>query len=204
MIIQPNAIISVSFEGRHDNQQTITVMNYRYMGISTIVNGRPVLDSLLSIIAQPGGLYDTYINTISQDVKDIRPYVQLIAPTRYAYITPGVAGQDGALPGACMPSNTAQTVTRRGEIADRRNISSLHLPGVPVASVTDSTLTPEHMVALLGFATKSVEAIVAAGGVELQPVAYRRVDYGFSRILTEAFVQPTVRVVRRRTVGLGT
>ena len=203
MIILPESIAQLTFQGTHDGQQVMTVMSYKSKNTAIITNGRPVLESLLNIAAQPLGLYEKYLACISSDVKAVVPYVQLVANARYAYITPAGAGTDGDIAGPCMPANTAQVVTRRGEIADRRNISSLHLPGVPVAAVVDSFLTAVHMAKLQEFGTASCQAIVTSDGTEWQPVAYRRTSPGDSRQLVEAYVQNTVRVVRRRTVGLG-
>jgi len=102
-----------------------------------------------------------------------------------------------------MPSNTAQVVTRRGDLADRRNVSTLHLPGVPVAQVVDSFLTITQQDILQSFGVSMLQEFVTPGGAELRPVAFRRVDPVASRPLTETFPQETVRILRRRTVGLG-
>jgi hypothetical protein len=178
-------------------------MSYRTRNETTITNGRPTLESFLNIIAQPGHLYDLYRDCVSQDVIDIRPFVQLVELARYAYISPNVPGEAGKIVGACMPANTAQVITRRGEIADRHNVSSLHLPGVPVASVINSFLTDAHRLVMTPFANKSVESVVASDGTIFSPCAYRRDNPAESRVLLEAFPQTTVRILRRRTVGLG-
>lgn len=203
-LLVPDAIVQVTFEGIHDGQQTITTLNYKNVNTSPVIDGRLQVASLLDNITAAGGLYDLYCLCLSQDVQNIRIYGQVITPTRYAYVQGTNAGGNGSIPGPCMPANTAQVVTRRGDIADHHNISDLHLPGVPIASVLDSKLTVQQLVALQTFLDESLRSYVTAGGASLVPVAFNRTTPSTSRELIEGYPQDTVRIVRRRTVGLGT
>lgn len=201
--LQPNSIVQLTFEGLHDGQRTITVMSYINDTLTPVADGQAQVASFLSSVMGVGGLYESYQACCSVDVKNIRAYGQVIELNRYAYIQAMGDGGDGAALGACMPANTAQVVTRRGELADRRNISTLHLPGVPISAVADSFLTDPQIAILQSFVDVSLLPIITVGGAELNPCAFRRADPVGSRHLTMGFVQNTVRILRRRTVGVG-
>jgi len=203
MIMMKNSIVQLTFEGRHDGQQTLTTMSYQYVDDATVIDAKPVLQAFGNVALGAGHVWEKYLQCLSVDVGDLLPYVQLIGPPRYAYIAATIVPENGLLTGPCLPANTAQVVTRRGDIADRRNISTLHLPGVPVAAVENSFLLPAQQALLQSFVDQSCQAIVTPTGQLFVPVAYRRSDPAFSRKVTEGFVQNTVRVVRRRTVGVG-
>lgn len=197
------SILQVVFEGKHDGQQVISVMSYIYDDLTTKPDGRAEIVSVLSQVMAPDGLYEKYIACVSVDVSDIRCYGQFITPIRYAYVRAVGDGVSGANAGPCLPSNTAQVVSRRGDLADRANISDIHLPGVPVGAVISSELTGPQLTLLQSFGTASVQPYVSATGGNYQPVAFHRESPVLSRKLTESFPQDTVRVMRRRTVGLG-
>jgi len=202
--IAAGSIMAVSAVGKMNGQETITTVHYRYANLTgTIPDGRAAIIYVLTQIRMAGGWFEKYLACISGAVTGIQLYGQWITNTRYAYATDGVAAASGDLAATVMPQNVAMVVTRRGDLADRKNISTLHLPGVPASEVAAGVLSLDQQIALNDFANASIQPFVLTGGQELYPCAFNRNDPSFSRILTESFAQQTVRVMRRRTVGLG-
>lgn len=202
--IAAGSIMAVSAVGTMNGQETITTVHYRYANLTgTIPDGRAAIMTVLAAIRLPDGWFSKYLDCMSSTVKNVQLYGQWITNTRYAYATDGEPALDGDIAGDAMPQNVAMVVTRRGDLADRHNISTLHLPGVPLDFVVNGNLTDDAIAALEEFANATLQDFVLISGQELKPCAFRRSDPPVSRMLTEAFAQRTVRVMRRRTVGLG-
>lgn len=197
------AVLAISIEGRQDNQQVITTLHYRLLD-NSLGDGRAAALAMMSNLQQGGDLFDAYKACLCDAVTDLTMYAQWVTPQRFAYVVSPEAPAMGVIGTAPLPANVAQVVTRRGEEANRRSISTLHLPGVPVAAVVGGILDGAQKALLQDFADIACDANILVGGATLQPCAFTRLAPDTSKLLVEGFPQDTVRVMRRRTVGLGT
>lgn len=197
------ATLQIVFRGFLDGQEVITTMSYNRRAATPHADGGALLTNYLNKVIEAGEVFGKYIAAISSGVTDIGVFGQWTDPTRYAYKYANNAVTAGAIAGACMPSNVAACVTRRGDLAVRSNISNLHLPGLPVAAVTDSIISPAHMVLLLDFANQSLAPLIEDDGDIADPVAYHRAEPDVSAVLVDAYAHNISRVQRRRTVGVG-
>lgn len=202
--ITTNSVLQIQFEGRHEGQQVMNVMTYVYDGGATTEDGPLVIDEIDGIITGPGTLFSAYLDCLSEDVIEINRAYQWIHPIRYAYVLKGTdEGNAGLVLEAAMPPNTSQAVTRRTNFSGREEVSTLKLPGVPVSKVVGGFLTPGHVATLNIFAQASVNEIPLGSGSKMVPIPWNRTVPGSANQLRTAYAHNTVRVMRRRTVGLG-
>jgi hypothetical protein len=103
--------------------------------------------------------------------------------------------------------NVAFTLTRVGPLAKRNNISSFHLPGCSDETISGGgQWTPAFLLAAAPLAVLLAEnQVLTAGAAILSPVIWHRklVPAGQSAQVLQCFGQPTIRVMRRRTIGVG-
>lgn len=201
--VAAGSVIAISAEGTLHGQQVMTTFHYKENSLIEIPDGRLAAIEMLTKIHLAGGLAELYLACMSQAVNNVEWYAQWITPTRFAYIAWSGLPAQGTILEESMPPNVAQVATRRGDRANRHNISNLHLPGVPVPSVVDGRLNAIQADRLQQLATESCDPITLVTGNEMVPVAFWRGNPFSSAQVVEGYPQDTTRVMRRRTVGLG-
>jgi len=110
--------------------------------------------------------------------------------------------------GVALSSNVAQVITRRTDNAGRSQVSDLHLPlSTAAATITNGFLTAAQQLLMETYKpTLYTSFTVLAGAVTLTPVIWHRsqanpvLSYD---VITSCAVQPTVRTMRSRNVGIG-
>lgn len=199
--IGPDSFIEISMESELNGQQNISLFHYVYTGTAIIPDGRQLALDFLDVLAGPDALYEAYLACLSSDVGQVQMYAQWIHPNRFAYVTyPTPSDADG--PVGALPQNVSVAITKRGVVAARNAIGTLHMPAVPSDWVVNGQVvqpigTPYQDLA------DSLASDQTVGAVTLEPVLFNRTTPADSQFIAEAFYQLTSRVDRRRTVGLG-
>jgi len=206
-VIDAADIIQVTINGDLVGQQCLSVLHYAV----TTVSGAPqeqldVFTALDTYWRGAGKLFATYGACTPTDWSSQTRRYQAIQPVRRvaAVISTGITG--GAL-GAAGTANVAGVVTKKGDLGLRKDIGSVHIPGPPPGDNAANGLwgAPQRTL-LAAFGVQLIaSATVAVGGVNytVSPVIYHR-DQPLNPTPITAFAnQSTVRVVRRRTVGVG-
>jgi len=198
-----NDIVLVTFEGKLDGQQILSGFHYR---VSQTDGSFPMfeeLDEFIGRIRAPNKLFQLYQNIITDNLVDLQVYAQVIYPIRYRYTNAGEDTQTGAQDSICYPANVQASITRAAERAGRRYVSHLALPSIPIGAVENSLLTAGFLEDMNLLAVEMTKSVVLPTGAVLDPVIFHpKFDPVYSNIML-AFPQPTSRVMRRRTVGLG-
>lgn len=197
-------ILEVTFEGLLAAQQVMVTHHYRVLE-ADIVN----LDDFVALEFGPwlegnNNPFDAFVESISDQVTNLAIYVQAIYPNRYRYVQYVTGISNGDLVGAVLPPNDGYAITKRGDQANRHNIGTMHVPGVRASDVTDGILSA-GLVALANVLATALTLKVdgLAGATELEPVLWNVHSPEDCPVVTQAHVQPTSRVNRRRTVGVG-
>jgi len=128
-------------------------------------------------------------------------WFQVVSPTRFAAIK--IFADQGGNSGAdALTANLAAVVTRRGELANRRNISSLHVPApTDILFINNGNLTASYQSSMLLLANElTVE--YTASGYKFSPSIWGE-SITDPVPITQAELQPTARVMRRRTLRVG-
>lgn len=204
-VVAPNAICEIVQRGMHENQQVLSVFHYRYTDASPIADGAAMLDLIWNRWNAAGRMLDVYLNALSEKVIAIETRLQWITPDRFAYITKTEpTAPTGKVAGDAYPVNTSGAITKRTINAGRDQIGTLHMPGVPITFIGNGSVRPAGLAAYAALATEMTVDIVTLGTVaNLSPVLFKKSSPDISPKFVNCTVQPTARVERRRTVGVG-
>lgn len=199
--ISNGAVLQTLFRGTLYGQDVMNTFHYVYDG-PVIPSGLLALINISSVNATMQANMALWRDCVSADVIDMRIVVQWIFPLRFrAFTTPMVPNIGNG--GASLTANTASVVTLVADQASRHGIGNKHLPGLPTGSLDNGFLTNGQVVSNQDFGTAMASSILGFMGGALHPVIYNRAAPASSLLVVGAEVNPTVRVQRRRTVGLG-
>ena len=212
-LIAANAVAEVTVESLLFGQEVQTTWHYQNDG-PAIADGAAALAQLSLGFEGGTGPYDPYLACLASDVQVQRVKYQWIFPDRFRpiYTTPSVLVGQGA---ATETPNTACVLTLTGDIADRRGIANKHLPGLPANAMLNGLVSTIQKTFMDTLGNASKEFFTAGAQVYL-PIIYGRERAAFEkcgrvypalpvskRPITGHLINPYVRVMRRRTVGLG-
>lgn len=170
-------------------------------------NGRTieqVYDALNTALSAVGGLYDKMCGLADSLCVMLDAGQQQIRPDRYAgkgflQNKPGTNVNVGI-----DVTQLAAVLTRRAVVATRRGVSSLHLPLSADDTMIDAGVLSAIALTRLGEVGNAILGIFNLGdGMTVRPVIYHRGAVPEFNYVETFIAQTQVRVVRRRTVGLG-
>ena len=193
----------VTYVGDLLNQR---IMSTFWYGISSLI-GVPtlgdVMDELRAKLITANNLRDDYLSCCPPQYTLNETWVQFVRPTRYVKKV-YVDAQAGTFAGDAHTANIAAVIERRGVTASRKSVSTLHVP-CPTANsaITGGSITAGYATPLADLATQVATQVTTATGYVLDPVIDNGVGGTNFTAIGLAFPQTTVRVMRRRTVGLG-
>jgi len=200
-VLQGQSIVEVAIRGTLFGQRTLSLFHYRYNTNVNAANGFPIIDLLATILNDAGGLVENYAACCSQNLTIDFLSIQKVHPAprirRYNFDPSAPTGTNIA---ACLSPNHACAITRQADEATRHGTGTLHMPAVPVTFMEDGLITGAADAA---YTTLAEEMLVHQDGGLWVPVLYNRVAPADSLNITRTTVQNTLRVQRRRTVGLG-
>ena len=198
------AICEVIFEGAMYGQQIISTYHYKLGGTVASTNGAALMDSFLGLLEAPGKLYQTYINACNENLVGLVMYGQWVIPARMSRRKRTPTLQIGQVEGPVYPVNTAAAITRRTEFAGRTERGTLHMPAVPTSFATDDAINLTGTDAYDAHGTQMI-ALVTTGDDDFnfKPVLWNRTNPGQAQQLDSFETRSYLRVMRRRTVGLG-
>lgn len=198
--INNGAIMSVIFRGTMYGQDVMNTFHYRYDG-PVIASGLTFLTNLIGVNAQMQANMALWQDCISEDVVDNRVIGQWIYPLRYRPWVIPMANATGNS-GPAGTANLASVISLIADRATRHGIGNKHIPGLAINSQTLGFLTAGQLANNGSFGTAMATSVPILGGV-MQPVIYNRLAPPDSLEVVGSEQNPTVRVQRRRTVGLG-
>lgn len=209
--VAANQIIEVTFKGKCLEQE---VMNKFHLKIADVPAGQTTFDefvaSLDALLATVPELYSSYRLAMPVNWEATDNVYQIIHPTRYVAQKVDKTGVVGGNTFTTLTANVAVCLTKRGDLAGRKFISTTHLLGTTVDGfIEDGRLTPFAATAL-GLISTKMKGFVTVG-VDLGDVnafwgIYHK-DGGTDEEkwtnITSVLTQQSVRVMRRRTLGIG-
>lgn len=190
----------------------VSLMNvWHYKNLSefssgNFTDGKEALENLLSAIdVDPDGLTDALETYLSDQVTFKYLQAQWIDPTRYAYIRALPVKTAGTVAGDAAPQNVAVSVTLKTDNAGRHAVGRTQFAGVAAAAVDDGSVNPAVKGGLQTIVTDILMGPYTIGdpAESFGLCILNRGAPGQSILVTDAIAQDSVRVMRRRTVGLG-
>lgn len=199
----------VSYFGRLAGQRIINTHHYRVtdapvspVTVDWWVNYAEMQTALSGAVNLTGTFLDSLSNEYTLEF--IR--LQKLLPTRVMF-RDVQKNLTGSIAGAASPPNTAVSVERKGQNADRHSIGRVQLAGPVAANVAAGEITNAYRLIINDFADRLKQNFVTAGGVTLEPVLLGYtlppvvVPVVTPVVATKTFIE--VRTMHRRTVGLG-
>lgn len=203
-VVSNGSVVALTFEGRHESQQVMSVLHYRLSSGGTLPDGRAALIAFLAQVQADEKLFERWRAGRSVKLTTLRIRAQFIHPDRFAYVEQIPTIDVGAVAGDSYPVNTAIAVTRKTDNAGRDQVGTVHLPAIPITSITNGAVTAGGLALSNDFLIESLEKITTVTpAAEWFPILYHRASPAVNPSLTGGVVQPTARIMRRRTVGLG-
>jgi hypothetical protein len=202
-------IYSVTAVGRCIDQTIMLTHHYRLSAFPAGATDITVRDRLIDFMRGDAGgddIWETpYLAAMPQNYELQFWQVQKVRGTRGAY-RQYARGTPGLLAVDARTANVAGVVTLKTDFGGRNQISNKHVGPLPDNAVY---YTAGSLTALMkGFLTTLQGGLLsfcfaALQGWQFDPVILHKTGPTISNTLTTGIVQPTVRVMRRRTVGLG-
>lgn len=201
--IEEGSILQVSMVGTNAGQMFVSLFNYWFTDGPTIDDGHNAALESLGELAAAGKLLEKYTNIIGPNITNIEFYAQWIDPTRYARVRDFNGPYAGTHPFDSLSPNYAVAITKRGQGAGRHDVGTLHMPGVPSSAIENGMLTAGALIDYNALRDQVIAGFTIAGARTFNPILFNRAEPSASAYISTGFVQPTARVSRRRTVGVG-
>lgn len=198
------AILELSIRAKMELQDIMTVLHYRLSSTSPLGDGAAALVAILDQVAGAGQLKDKWLDCVASAVTNTKVVAQWITPERYGFRETQTLPATGQLVGNPMPVNAAAAITRRAEGAGRLNVATIHMPGLTKDAVVNGLITDAQQALYMTFGSATLDNIILlTPALTLTPVIFHRASPPLSPRPLNVSIQPTARVMRRRTVGLG-
>jgi hypothetical protein len=199
----------VSFFGTLASQRIINTFHYKATGVPTV----PLVEDwwanyagMATALAVGGALQPTFLACMCDEYQLDFVRIQRLLPTRTLFrdTLRNLAGTYADDP---CPPNTAVSIERKGQIADRHSIGRVQLAGPPVGEVTAGLISGGYLAICDTFGANLKANITTAANVTMTPVLL-----GYTPgpvivpVVTPVVAYKTysaVRTMHRRTVGLG-
>ena len=197
-------IYRVTYDLTMFGQKLMNTFEYRLSTLGAEVDTDAVCTGLRNTMVGGMVFEGTYQLAIPLQVACDNIWVQCIYPTRVRKLV-FVKNVLGSNAGTASTANVAASIERRGVLANKHNVGRIQVPGCTdaISVVNGSIPAGAYLTSLNNLAAKIILPATTAGGSVLGPVLTKNpVDATFANI-TEAFAKTTVRVMRRRTVGVG-
>lgn len=196
----------LTLRGEISNQITLNTFMYQCTNVGSAATTQEIVADIITDIKSAAKLVPKFLNVMPTDYQLFQEWVQVISPLRLAKQTFS-DGNFGASGLTANTANVAATIERRGDVADRKNVGSLHLVAPDPASIaTNGTITlAAYLTAINTLAAQMLVPIVGAvTGANLVPVLFNpRAPGNPPRRITATIAQNEIRVMRRRTVRVG-
>jgi len=198
----------ITFVGELCNQKVLNTFWYSLEDVGAAASVNAVYDIIQAQLAIATLLADDFRGACPENYTHQQTWIQAIKPDRIMKRIVNV-NLDGTFASTAATANLAAVIERRAEIADRKSVSTLHVPlPEPVdVGVSGIITVAAYKTRLETLATEMLQNITSGGGAPtvLKPVVFNPKPAAppGNRFVIQTTVQDTVRVMRRRTVGLG-
>ena len=197
-------IVSVTYWGTLFAQRVMNVLHYRISVDSTAATYEEAAEDLaFSMIsgASSPGLAMLDAQGAEYTCNEVR--VQKVNGLRERYV-PYLANLSGVHAGACTTPNVSAVIIKRSASVSRRGLGTFHLPGIPETGYVNGALTAGYTTLMNLIAARLLNPVtVVLETTVANPVLWTIGSDPVYYPLVTATTVPTLRIMRRRTVGLG-
>lgn len=197
-------IWQVGIESLVSGQRCLNILHYRTTAESTITGIADEAESVAAEMNKVNGVIPKMLACMHTSATIVRVSAQAIRNTRYARQFVEV-DEDGSIGTGSVTPNVSAVITKRTTFSGRWAVGSFHLAGIPSSQIVNGLLDSGYKTLVSEIASEILAPLdPTVGGGEYEPILLHPLgQHGGYTALTQADVQDTVRVMRRRTVGLG-
>jgi len=198
--------VLVTFNGTLCGQRVMNTFGYVVSAVTGSFDDSALAVAFQTAIAAAGKLEDAYLACMPSNYTRGLMWWQIIRPGRILrrQITmTGAGGNSGEL---AETANVGATILRRGDFANRKNISTLHLPAPTTSNWLDAgAFTIQAKTAYTALCTEVGRSYTLGGGTvcTLSPSILNGPLSTNVTPITAVSTGDEVRTNRRRTVGRG-
>jgi len=198
------SIIQATIKYVCNSQVCLNVLHYEVQNVSSHDSAQ---DEQLAFLSRFNAVSDVIAklkDCLSQEATIVEAWAQFIRPTRYAKSVLELDAIGGVV-SDCHAQNLAATIVKRTEFGGDWAHGSLHLGGVPNNGYSGGLLEPAYKDLVEVLAAQLLEDVASptGGGIYAPVLLHPPAAHGGSTLLSGSEVMDELRVMRRRTVGLG-
>lgn len=197
--------VLMTINGALCGQTVMSTFCYVIESVTGSIDDTDLFGAFRTSICAAGELVDKYLACCPSNYVKGNLWFQIVRPQRIQKRVFGNSAPGGLSPYVADMPNVATTILRRGDIADRKNISTLHVPAPTTNDWIDTgSLTIEALTANQALATKVLKSYTTATFVaNFYPSILNKGTSSDVTPIISASAETTSRVMRRRTVGVG-
>ena len=203
-------IFAYTYDGLYLGQQIITTTHWRVIvappsPADLTQTYRGMLDQFSTL----GDLDAIFMDIFSSGVHDMKRTIQKIHPQRCVSLTEFCTPSTGTRAPAAQnnPANVAASLTFRTLEASPSGKGNKHILLTNPVDCSDGLVGSAVADKIQAWGTSAClerTCSAPAAGLSFSPIIYHRPDPGLSEKVETSVLHPTSRILRRRTVGLGT
>lgn len=202
-----NDVIQVSYYSEWQSQRIMLITNWKVNDLADPGDYLADMTSIANHFANPAAGFPLalYLPLLGADVVVKTVRAQRVYAPRSGFVEV-IAEEAGTAESDAVTGNVAAAVTRKTDGAGRSQLSISHIGPIPISGYDNGVLTAPFKASLEAWAVEwlTEQAIAGGSGMELLPVVFHANDVVPSADpLINYIVNPYVRTMRRRTVGLG-
>jgi hypothetical protein len=197
-------IVSVTFGGTLFSQRVMNVLHYR-VSISSDSPSYVEASRRVAFAMQQGMVSPGLTMLAAQAPEYVLDWVrvQKVNAARERYVQYSV-GNPGTYAGVCTSPNVSAVLLKKSESVSRRGLGTFHLPGLPQEGYVGGYLTPAYQEKMNAIGATLLNPVTPVNdAVTVQPVIWTPADGLVYYPITATTLITTLRIMRRRTVGLG-
>jgi len=203
MAVEAGDILLVTLVGVLEEQQILNTFHYGVSGISGAPSQVAFGTEVFAKLNAAGELFEKFFDCCPPAYHCTYAWVQFLAPVRYQkqIFEVDVVGQFAK---NANTANAASVITRRGALANKHNVGSLHIPYPNLDDAASNGVISDALKNPLDLLCAKVkfEYTLATLG-QIQPILWDGDGTASAVPITSAITQTTIRTMRRRTVGRG-
>jgi len=195
--------ILVTFNGRMLGETVLNTFWYQVSALTGSPNTTTFGSALHTQINTAGGLRESFLACCPQNYTLVEMWIQFVDPVRVVKQVFN-DNEDGTWAVDTDTTNLAGVITRRGDLAGRKHVGSLH---VPISSDPTAIIAGELSAALKAkldtLCTDVVSSQALTGVGTANPILRNGPLMTDVTVINNAFTHTEVRIMRRRTVRVG-
>lgn len=196
------AIVQISVIYSQNSQTLINTLHYKYSNAGGAPDYRDAMNELLNELQTAGDLEDDIAAAMHNTCTLIRWEAQPVYPSRFSKVT-RTMNRAGARGGTALPQNVSAVITKQTDLATRYGRGTWHAVGL-VTTDNDNGKVSFGLNGVLDQIGQDIafdRALATLG--TMVPVIWVRGVPARATPITSYKVEDTLRIMRRRTVGVG-